>query len=972
MTTITGTSNDETLVGTADSDFLDGRGGNDLLDGGEGHDVLAGGIGNDTMHGREGNDFFSSEALDSLGDDVLVGGAGSDHFRDGYGNNVMDGGDGSDYFDVWIGDGGSNTVTGGGGQDTFSPNSSSISSDLHYRVTDFSVDGGAGELDILDVSNILNTSAANHFFQAGNPFDPTEGFLRFHQSGPDTLLQWDADGASGTGGNDWATVLTLQEVAASSITSNNIAGGIPLSGAVADRTIAGTGGDDRLGGWLGNDTLAGGAGNDTFIGLYLYVEALGDDLLVGGAGDDTFYDWVGNNVFDGGEGADFFSILAYDGGTNIITGGAGRDIFHPEVPPVFVSIPLDYRVTDFLGGPGGDLVDLGFLLDASAVYGFYASGNPFGPELGLFRLIQSGADTLLQTDFDGAAGSNQGFVTLLSLQDVAAGSLTLDNFAGGFPPDGSSPPGQAITGTSGDDTLTGAFANDTISGLGGDDHLFGNGGDDFVDGGAGRDLVSGGGGNDTLIGGDGDDYFTTNVSVDYNGDDHLEGGAGNDVLFDSSGSNLIDGGAGADRFIVWDNGSVIASNTLIGGAGQDIYEIDFTEDSSYVVTDFAAGAGGDFLDVDGALASSAPLGGNGGYAGGDPFALGHLQLIQSGADTLLQLDRDGAARSTYSWLTLLTIQGVDKDAITSENFVGQLIVGTPQNDTLLGGLGDDTIRGFAGDDVLDGFLGADELEGGTGDDTYAVDNPGDLVVETSGALALLKDPLADNPGGGVDTVIASINYTLGSFLENLTLATGTQDLAGAGNALANRLTGNAGSNLLTGGDGIDTAVYGAARNQYTIDGSQVNGTAVGEGVDTLSGIERLEFTNIKVALDLEGHAGIVARTLCAVFGVAAVDVPAYVGIGLGLVDGGMAYEAVMQLALEFRLGAGASNSAVVDLLWANVIGGPTPAETHDYLVSLIEGGSFTTASLGVYAAETTFTASLIGLEELAQVGLEYV
>jgi hypothetical protein len=150
-----------------------------------------------------------------------------------------------------------------------------------------------------------------------------------------------------------------------------------------------------------------------------------------------------------------------------------------------------------------------------------------------------------------------------------------------------------------------------------------------------------------------------------------------------------------------------------------------------------------------------------------------------------------------------------------------LQTGSQVNGWVYGGDGNDSIQGADGSgEFLDGGAGDDRLIGGTGAADVLVGGDGnDLVIEYAGE--------------GTDTVRASVDYSLGRDVENLSLS-GSGDLDGTGNELANALTGNAGANTLSGGAGADR-LKGMGGNDTLLGGDGADALAGGEGIDTLTG-----------------------------------------------------------------------------------------------------------------------------------------
>jgi Ca2+-binding RTX toxin-like protein len=130
------------------------------------------------------------------------------------------------------------------------------------------------------------------------------------------------------------------------------------------------------------------------------------------------------------------------------------------------------------------------------------------------------------------------------------------------------------------------------------------------------------------------------------------------------------------------------------------------------------------------------------------------------------------------------------------------------------GGGNDTFNGIGG--TVTGVV-----RGGLGDDTYILSDP--TVV------------LEESVGGGTDTVQATVAFALGAEFENLTLL-GANNIAGAGNGLANVIQGNAGDNRLTGGAGNDS-LSGAEGGDALRGGRGSDRLAGDDGEDVLAGGE---------------------------------------------------------------------------------------------------------------------------------------
>lgn len=144
-------------------------------------------------------------------------------------------------------------------------------------------------------------------------------------------------------------------------------------------------------------------------------------------------------------------------------------------------------------------------------------------------------------------------------------------------------------------------------------------------------------------------------------------------------------------------------------------------------------------------------------------------------------------------------------------------------------------------DSLTGTTGADIWAGLAGNDTYIIDNTGDVVIEDA--------------NNGIDTISSSVSYVLPNNVEYLTL-TGSA-VSGTGNALDNKITGNSANNSLDGGLGIDTLEGGGGDDSYYVNDAKDQVTESGaSSKDMVYSTVSYTLSNFVYGLTLDGSGNI--------------------------------------------------------------------------------------------------------------------
>ncbi|MBD5804304.1 Bifunctional hemolysin/adenylate cyclase precursor [Azoarcus sp. Aa7] len=624
---------------------------------------------------------------------------------------------------------------------------------------------GGGGNDVLYGDDVNSTYIGNDYLDGGSGNDKLYGGY-----GDDTLVGGTgSDSMYGGNGNDTYFVDSSTDLVYEATTANQGTDTVissvnySLAGS-ADRkfienlTLTGTAtsgtGNDLANILKGNDvanTLDGGLGNDTLYG------GLGNDTLRGGGGDDILQGESGNDILDGGAGTDTailtgnrfdYTITQTGTGTytivNTAGGSDGTDTLTGVERLVFADLAMNLGTNNLADG---EVIITGEAARGSTLT---ATNTLFDADgLGTIS-YQWSADGVA---IDGATGDS--FV--IGQAQVGKVITVTASYTDGFGTleQISSEPTTAVINVN--STPTGVVA---IDGLAAQNQTLTANTTNLADAdGLGTlsyqwEVSTDGATWATVAGATGSSLALTSANVGqyYRVAVSYTDGFGTQESVTSTTSEIVANqrGDANDNYIV----GTSAADLLAGGAGNDT--------------------------IDGLASGDTMLGGT----GNDTF------YVDNAGDKVIEFANEGTDKVVTTLNTYALGDNIENleflSAYGSVNATGNAL----DNQLTVTG-------GYWYNDTLNGGAGADTMSGVNGDDTYYVDNAGDVVIEGAGQ--------------GNDTAISTVSYTLGANVENLTLS-GAANVAATGNALNNVINGNAGSNVLTGGAGSDVFRFDDALN----------------------------------------------------------------------------------------------------------------------------------------------------------------
>ncbi len=221
---------------------------------------------------------------------------------------------------------------------------------------------------------------------------------------------------------------------------------------------------------------------------------------------------------------------------------------------------------------------------------------------------------------------------------------------------------------------------------------------------------------------------------------------------------------------------------------------------------------------------------------------------------------------------------------------------------------------------------------------------------------------------------------------DFTMSVNTRQTIQGGNG-ADLMFGGTGDDTMDGGLGLDSARYTGNFADYTLAVGEAGAATVitdnrvallNDGTDTLRNIERLQFADEKVALDLAptqaGGKAVLAMAL--LFGAGFVNDKAWAGRFIAYFDSGAPLSLAASLLADGGIVAafagGSDNATIVSYVYNNVYGAAPSADTLAQLIKPLEQHTTTLAQWLADMAVSDANQAHVHLAGYAQSGLEYI
>jgi len=731
-----------------------------VVNGGTGNGIIYAGGANDTLTAGSGN-----QQLIALGaNDSLVGGSASDTLA------------GLGFNDTLIAGAAVDTLIGGTGVAVdFVANSASDvvqlqskpGSDTLSSSASFVLPSGVNTLILTGTAPLQGTGSGGNDTLVSN-------------SGVDTLI--------GNGGNELFIVNNASDViqdnhppiadtvqSAFSFTLPANVDNLILTGTAALTGTANAGTDglvNTLTSNTGIDTLIGGTGNDIFI-LNNAADIVQDAAT------------TANNTILAGFNYSLptnVNALVLMGTANLTgTANSGTD-----------TLTSNSGVDTLIGGTGNDTFVVSNTADviqdtSTTTTNAIQSSVSFSLAANINSLTLTGTSALT-----GTANSGTDTLTANSGVDTLVGGTGNDTFVINNSTDVIQDASTAATNTARSGVSYQLAANVNALVLTGSSAIQGtaNSGNDSITANTASDTLVAGSGNDTLVAG------TT-------GTDSLVGGSGNDMFVVNNATDTVtDASTTASNAILSTVSYVLPTNvnSLIftgtaalrgtANSGNDVLTANTGSDT------LVAGSGADTL-VAGTSGTDSLVGGS----GNDTF------FVNNTADKVI--DTSTTASNTISSTVSYTLP----TNVNSMIFTGTAALKGTANSHA------DSITANSGADTLTAGSGVATLMGGAGNDTFVINNAGDVVTDTSTTAS--------------NAISSTVSFTLPTNVHSLKF-TGTAALKGTANSGNDVLTANTGKDTLVAGSGTDTLVAGTTGTDSLVGGTGNDTFVVNNTADIVS------------------------------------------------------------------------------------------------------------------------------------------